>query len=800
MLFFIVFVSILLILTFFSAPFFVWLVFSAVSLIYLQAHWLYFLLLLGVIVFISIPSIRQMALTRPLMWFLRKTGMFPRISPTEKSALEAGQTWVEKEFFSGRPDLKKLYSQERAVLTQEERDFLQNETQTLCSMIDDWHIYKTRQIPKEIDDYVRSKKFLGLIIPKKYGGLGFSHLAHSQVLEKICSRSYAVGIYVMVPNSLGPAELIIHYGTEKQKEHFLPRLADGREIPCFGLTEPQAGSDASSIESTGVLFKDENGELKIRMNWNKRWITLASVSTLLGVAFRLQDPEQLLGGDREPGITCALVPADTPGVQLGRRHDPMGIPFPNCPMEGREVVISAEDYIIGGVEQAGKGWAMLMECLGTGRGISLPSSSLASMKLTAQVVYHHAVVRRQFGLSIGKFEGVEEALAVLSGFTFLSQAMLNYTLSALSRKIPSSLCSAMTKYQTTEMARQAVSCGMDIMGGAGLSMGPKNLIALSYIASPISITVEGANILTRSFIIFGQGLIRAHPFAYKEIQALEQNNLPEFDESFWNHTALVVVHLIRVLALSLTRGLFVRVPGWKDFRGIRAWQKISWASAVFALLQEMAMAGFGGRLKIKEKLTGRFADALMGLYMASAVLWYWDKEGRDKKLKPFVWWGVEHSLQMTQKSFEGILYNFQVPFVSWFFKKILFHLVRLNPLSFGPGDKLSSKISQPLMKDSQLLDQITKGIHIPQDESSPMAQLKKCYEMSISAGPIENKIKKAVREQILEKNRIAQAKDQALEKGVITKEEHTQLAELEALRWQVIQVDSFTQEEYLSRG
>lgn len=733
-----------------------------------------------------------MCLSRSLMWVIRKGRFFPKISQTEKSALSAGAVWVEKEFFSGRPQLKTLFSHPLPSLTKEEEDFLNNETETLCSMIDDWKIYTTRTIPKEIDNYIRSRKFLGMIIPKVYGGLGFSHLAHSRILEKICSKSYAVGIYVMVPNSLGPGELIVHYGTDEQKKLFLPRLADGREIPCFGLTEPQAGSDASSIESKGVLFK-ENGKLKIRLSWNKRWITLSSVSTLLGVAFKLEDPEMLLGRGKDIGITCALVPASAPGILIGKRHDPMGIPFPNGPMEGRNVIISAEKNIIGGIKQAGRGWVMLMECLGTGRALSLPSLSLSSLKLLTRISCYHGLVRKQFGLSIARFEGVQEKLVQMSGLTFLSQSMLSYTLSALSMKIPSSLCSAMTKYQLTEMARKATVCSMDIMAGAGLSMGPSNYVALSYIGAPIAITVEGANILTRSFIIFGQGLIRAHPFAYKEIQALEENNIIHFDRYFWSHTAHVFKNLVRALVLSLTRGYFIF--GWKELKGFRTWQKIAWASCVFSVLSEIAMVGLGGKLKIKEKLTGRFSDALMGLYMASGVLWYWSQSGKDKKLWPFAQWSIEYSLHLVQKSFEDICRNFQIPFFSWFFQKISFCFIRLNPLSLGPSDSLSNKISKSLLEDSQVLDRLTEGIHISKDKR--MKLLKVGYELSIKIRPIEMKIKQAVRDKKLEKKRIHLIKDEALEKGIITQEEHKQLSDLEKIGWEAIQVDSFTQKEYL---
>ena len=792
------FFSIVTLLAVLQAPLFVW---SAVFLFFLfvfQWHWWFFLLFFLYCIFFVVVPIRRTAVTRFLMYLLRKLKIFPRISQTERTALEAGKTWVEKEFFSGRPQLRKLFTESKAQMTEEEKHFLNNETQTLCSMIDDWKIYKTRKIPEEVDQYIREKKFLGMIIPKSYGGLGFSHLAHSRVLETICSHSYAVGIYVMVPNSLGPGELLVHYGTEKQRKYYLPRLAVGKEIPCFGLTEPRAGSDASAIESKGVLFKDENGELKIKLHWNKRWITLASVSTVLGLAFQLEDPEELLGRGKDIGITCALIPSHLPGVKLGRRHDPMSIPFPNCPMEGHDVVVSAEDHIIGGIEKAGFGWSMLMDCLGTGRGISLPSSSLASSKKAVRTVAHHAVVRRQFGLPIGKFEGVMESLSPMAGLVFLSQSILDYTLSALNRHIPSALCSAISKYQLTEFSRQVVSKGMDILGGAGISMGPRNQTALVYMAAPIAITVEGANILTRSFIIFGQGLLRAHPFAYKEIKALEENNIKDFDRCFWGHIGHVIQNFIRLIYLSLTRALFVFVPGWRG-KGYRAWQKIMWASCLFSVLSEIAMFVLGGQLKKKEQITGRFADVLMGLYTASSVLWSWKQKDKDPKFWPFVQWSLDYSFYQIQRAFEQILHNFEIPVLNklfWPVRKILFYLIRLNPLSHEPSDKNSQKLASALMEDPEFLKNFTKGVY--EDKNSHRYQLGQCHQMALNIQPIERKIKKAMRSGRLEKKRIHQIKDEALNKGVITQEEWKQISDFTTLQWEMIQVDSFSEEEYLA--
>ncbi len=795
---FLVLFSAVVLLTILQAPLFVWSVCFLLFLLIFQCHWIFFLIFLFYFIFFGVAPIRRIISTRALMKLIEKFNVFPRISETERTALEAGETWVEKEFFSGRPQLKKLFTEPKAQMTKEEIHFLNNETQTLCSIIDDWKIYKTRKIPVQVDQYIREKKFLGMVIPKSYGGLGFSHSAHSRVLETICSRSYAVGIYVMVPNSLGPGELLVHYGTEKQKNYYLPRLAEGREIPCFGLTEPRAGSDAGAIESKGVLFRGEEGDLKIKLNWNKRWITLAGVSTVLGLAFQLEDPEELLGRGKNIGITCALIPSHLPGVHLGRRHDPMSIPFPNGPTEGRDVVVSAEEHIIGGIEKAGFGWSMLMDCLGAGRGISLPSSSLASSKKVLRTVFHHSAVRRQFGLPIGKFEGVMEPLSQIAGLVFLSQSLLNYTLSALSRRIPSALCSAISKYQLTEFSRQIVSKGMDIMAGAGISMGPRNSLALSYMAAPIAITVEGANILTRSFILFGQGLFRAHPFVYKEIRAFEERKIKDFDHYFWGHMGHFFQNCVRLVYLSLTRGLFVFVPQWKG-RGFRAWQKIVWAVCLFSVLSETAMFILGGKLKKKEQITGRFADVLLGLYTASSVLWNWRQNGKDPKFWPFVQWSVDYSFYGMQKAFEQILHNFEAPFVNglfWPLKKILLFFMRLNPLAGPPSDRNSQKLAKALMEDPKLLKTLSQGVY--EDKNSQMHQLEKCHEMALKIKPVESKIKQAIRTGQLKKKRIHLIKDEAFQKGVITQEELKLISDFTTLQWKVIQVDSFGEEEYLA--
>ncbi|MCB0385983.1 MAG: acyl-CoA dehydrogenase, partial [Bdellovibrionales bacterium] len=525
--------------------------------------------------------------------------------------------------------------------------YMEGPVHQLCEMVNAWKIYRTREMPEEVMQFIKDNKFLGMIIPKEYGGLGFSHYAHAEVIQTVSSRSIAAGITIMVPNSLGPAELLNHYGTDAQKKKWLQRLAEGQEMPCFGLTEPQAGSDAGSITSEGVLYKNAQGELCIRLNWRKRWITLAAISTVIGLAFRLRDPENLLGKGEDLGITCALIPSDTKGVVLGRRHDPLGIPFYNCPTEGHDVEINAEESIIGGLEGAGKGWGMLMESLGAGRGISIPAQSASGIKTCARMASAHATIRKQFGLSIGKFEGVEEPLARISGMAYYSEAMRRYTLGALNQDIKPPVVTAMMKYNASEWFRKAVNDGMDILGGAAISLGPRNNIAIGYMAAPISITVEGANILTRTLMIFGQGALRAHPYAYKEVSAVENNDLKAFDKAFWGHIGHVVHNQFRALLLFWTRGyLAFGLQG--DSHTRRYFRKLNWTSARFAILADIAMGVLGGKLKVKEKITGRFADILSHMYLATAVLRRYEAEGRRKEDLPFVHYSMQYAFSTIQ--------------------------------------------------------------------------------------------------------------------------------------------------------
>ena len=574
-------------------------------------------ILVGIpLVVMNLAPIRRNLVSRFVMDIMNKLKLVPVISETERVALEAGTTWVDAELFSGKPNFNRLRTESYSDLTPEEQQFIDGPVAEVCRMVTDWEIYKHKDLPPEVWSYLKEKGFFGMIVPKEFGGLGFSARAQSEVVARLAAHSTTLCVTVMVPNSLGPAELLAHYGTQAQKEHYLPRLASGAEIPCFALTEPNAGSDAGSMTSSGLVFKDADGQVKVRLNWNKRYITLAAVSSLIGLAVKLRDPDNLLGQGEAPGITCVLVPADAAGVILGRRHNPMGVPFFNCPTEGQDVVVSV-DQIVGGAAFAGRGWTMLMECLAAGRAISLPSQATGGVKHVAALTSAYSTVRRQFGVAIGKFEGIEEPLARITGLAYLMEAARIYTVGAVDSGKKPSVVSAIAKYNQTELARKAVNDGMDILGGAAISRGPRNMIANAYTGMPISITVEGANILTRCLIVFGQGAIRCHPYAYQEVKALQDGDLPAFDKAFWGHIGHVVRNSCRSLLLSLTRGRLARVP---VSPAKRYYQKLAWASASFAIMSDVAMGTLGGGLKMKEKLTGRYADVLSWMYFAHGYI------------------------------------------------------------------------------------------------------------------------------------------------------------------------------------
>lgn len=789
-------IALLLTLGFTGAPFFLWTLGAAIVLFLAHAT-LPFWIVFGVIaVIFNIPPIRALVFSLPVMKLFEALKFVPVISETERVAIDAGTVWAEGELFSGKPNFNNLMKEPYPQLTAEEKAFMAGPCEKLCDILDDWKISQSRELPEDVWNYIKKEKFFGMIVPKEYGGLGFSALCHSEVVKKVSTRSLAAGITIMVPNSLGPAELLNHYGTQAQKDKWLKRLADGEEIPCFALTEPSAGSDAGAITSSGELFKGADGKLMLKLNWEKRWITLAAIATVQGVAIKLRDPQNLLGKGTDLGITCVLVPSSTPGVTLGVRHDPLNTPFYNCPTRGKDVVVNAEDAIIGGLEGAGKGWRMLMECLAAGRGISLPAQSTGGTQLAAYVASAHGAIRKQFGVAVGKFEGVEEPMARVAGAAYQLEAARIYTCGALDKGIKPAVVTAISKYNSTEIMRKAVNDAMDILGGAGISRGPRNVLAAGYIAIPIGITVEGANILTRTLMIFGQGALRAHPYALKEVEALGSKSLKGFDAAFTGHVGHVVRNAFRSVLLSFTRGWLAGAPSGAGPTA-KHYRRIAWASASFAIMADVAMGTLGGSLKMKEMITGRFADILSHMYLATAVLRRWEAEGRKKEDLVYVDYCCEASFRVMQTAFDELFANMTIPGATWLFRGVVGTWSRFNRLSAGPCDLQTHRIAQAIQTPGEQRDRICEGVYLP--KTGHMTELKETLIAVKGAEATEKKVRKAVHTKKLPKAKGPALYDSALKAGVITQAEFDLMAKAEKMRWSTIQVDEFTLEDYSSR-
>ncbi|KAA3609536.1 MAG: acyl-CoA dehydrogenase [Planctomycetota bacterium] len=759
-----------------AAPVWLWTVFAAFAVVF------------------NLKPIRRNLVTKPLMKLMKAMKFLPVISETERTAIEAGTVWVDGDLFSGQPDFQKLLTEAYPDVSEDAQAFLDGPVDEVCRMVDDWDVFQKKDLSPETWKFLKENGFFGLIIPQKYGGHGFNASANSAVLSKLASRSGPLAITVMVPNSLGPAELLHLYGTQKQKDYYLPRLAKGEDIPCFALTEPNAGSDAGAIAASGEVIKGEDGQLYLKLQWEKRYITLAAVATLLGLAFKLRDPNHYLGRGTDLGITCALIPTDTPGVTLGLRHDPLGVPFYNCPTFGKDVVVPL-DAIIGGAEGAGRGWQMLMECLAAGRGISLPASSAAAAKMAARISGAYATVRKQFGLSIGKFEGIEEPMARIGGFAYLMEAARRYTNGGLDGGAKPAVVTAMAKYNFTELARKAINDGMDILGGAGISRGPRNVVAHAYMATPVSITVEGANILTRTLMIFGQGAIRCHPFAYQEIKSLSEGDAETFDRAFWGHVGHVVKNGCRALGLTLSRGYLYRSP----VSGPAApyLRKLAWTSASFAFLADLAMGLLGGDLKRKETLTGRFSDIFSWMYLGTAVVRRFEAEGRRKEDEAFFHWSMQYAMARIQEGFDGLYRNLDVRGLGLVFRGPVAWWSRLNSLGGGPSDLLGHKVSRALQTPGEQRDAISYGMYLPEDPEEAMGRMEHAFRLCYEAESVIRKIKAAIRSKQLPREAPLSLVPKALESGIISALEAELVQKAEAARQDAIQVDSFTLEEYM---
>ncbi len=741
--------------------------------------------LIGIVGF-NFLSLRRILLTLPMMKLIRSMKLLPTISDTEQAAIEAGSVWVEREFFGGKPNWERVQAEAYPTVGPKLQALLDGPVEKICHMATDWEIYQQQDLPPSIWAELKQDGFLGMMIPAEYGGLGLSNFEYSSVMAKLASRSFIYTATVGVTNSLGPAKLLLNYGTAEQKAHYLPQLAKGEIIPCFALTEPLAGSDAASITARGTVFRAEDGALSIWLNFSKRYITLGTIATLIGLAFKLDDPENLLGKGTDLGITCALVPRNTPGVKIDQRHDPMGVPFFNSPIVGEDVVIPVSQ-IVGGIEQAGNGWPMLMQSLAAGRGISFPASCTGVAKFVTRVVGDYAPVRQQFGLPIGKFEGIEEPLARIGGLTYLLEAARVYTSAAIDGGEKPSVVSAIAKYQFTELTRRIVIDGMDTLGGAGICRGPRNLLANLYTAMPIPITVEGSNIITRSLMIFGQGVMRAHPFLYAEVKALQDQDAVAFDRLLWQHIGFSLRNAGRMALLGLTRGRFVATPV-RDHTTHRDYQKLSWAASNFAFLTDVVLVRFGGSLKRQEKITGRLADAVSWLYLGTATLRRFEAEGRQAEDLALVDWALQYSLSQVQQAFEGILANLPLPAIV---RLPLLWIWRSNPIAHAPNDDLGHAIAQRLQTPGEGRDRLTAGIYMPTSELEALGRLEHAFYLSHQAAPILKKIKAATMAGQLPQERPERLAHAALENGVISRNEFELIQMARETLVDAVQVDAF---------
>ena len=739
---------------------------------------------------LNIPWLRRACVTAPALAAFRKA--LPPMSSTEREAIEAGTVWWDAELFAGNPNWDKLLAIRFPTLTADEQAFLDGPVEELCAMLDDWLITDSlRDLPEPVWRFLKDYRFFGMIIPEEYGGLGFSALAHSCVVVKIASRSVSAAVTVMVPNSLGPAELLLHYGTKAQKDQHLPGLANGSEIPCFALTGPEAGSDAGAIPDVGVVCRGEfDGEdiIGIRLNWDKRYITLGPVATLLGLAFKLHDPDNLIGDDGEPGITVALIPTATPGVTIGRRHRPMDQAFFNGPNQGKDVFIPV-DWIIGGPDMAGKGWMMLMESLAAGRSISLPALSTGSGKVASRVTGAYAAIRRQFKTPVGQFEGVQEALARIGGNAYLMEATRIMTAGAIDLGEKPSVISAIAKYHLTERMRQVVNDAMDIHGGRGICVGPRNYLAGAYQGVPIGITVEGANILTRSLIIFGQGAIRCHPYVLKEMEAAADSDpvssLREFDRNLFAHIGFTVSNAARAFVLGLTGARFISppVPGSiGDY-----YRQFSRMSAALAISADVAMLLYGGRLKRLERLSARLGDVLSFLYLASAALKRFEDQGRQQADRPLLHWVCRDALHQIQTAFDELFGNLPNRLAG----KLLRNLVFPTGLAYqAPNDANDRRVARLLLRPSAARDRLTDGIYLGTAED-PIGRVEDALLKATAAESAMRKMQRAARTGALRGASTTDKMDYALRTGIISERESLDLKAAETAREEAIRVDDF---------
>jgi acyl-CoA dehydrogenase len=765
-----------------------------------NGFWLWMLLLwlaFAVLVIPNLIDLRRENITRPLLEIYRK--MLPSMSDTEREALEAGNVWWDGELFSGMPNWDRLMSFPAPVLSDEEQAFLDGPCEQLCQMLDDWDVCHNRvDMPKEVWDFIIEHRFFAMIIPKQYGGLEFSAYANAMVITKLASRSPTASSTVGVPNSLGPAELLLHYGSDEQKDRYLPGLAAGTEIPCFALTSPEAGSDAAALIDNGVVCKGKwKGKqvIGIRLNWNKRYITLAPVATVLGLAFKLSDPDHLIGDQDEYGITAALIPTDTEGVVVGRRHFPMSIAFQNGPTSGKDVFVPL-DYIIGGQEMAGKGWKMLVELLSVGRAITLPSTASGGGQASAYASGAYARIRKQFNTSIANFEGVGEALTRIAGHTYIMNAAVSVTSGAIDQGEKPAVPSAILKYHCTELGRKVANDTMDIHGGKAIMLGPKNYIGRSYMATPIAITVEGANILTRSLIIYGQGAIRCHPFVLRELRAAGAEDLDEglieFDDALFGHIGYGISNLARSFFLALTHAKFSRVPLNTPTR--RYYQNINRYSAAFALASDFAMLTLGGALKKRELLSARLGDVLSSMYLASTVLKHFENQGRRATDLPLVEWSVRTLMYQAQEALHAFLQNLPNRWAARLLRVFIFPRGRTYS---APSDELAQKVVTLMSTTGEARERLSQQAYTAIEPGNPVGLLQEALVLSENAAPLEKRLRQAFKEGLIKSEYLGDQIPEAKRAGVISKSEATDLESYHQKVTDLLAVDDFAPEELM---
>jgi acyl-CoA dehydrogenase len=728
--------------------------------------------------------------------------MLPPMSQTEREALEAGTVWWDGELFTGGPDWNKLLSAKPPKLSAEEQAFIDGPCEELCRMIDDWDItHRRADLPPEVFEFIKKKGFWAMIIPRKYGGLEFSAYAHSSVVVKIASRSSTVASTVVVPNSLGPAELLLHYGTEEQKSHLLPRLARGDEIPCFGLTGPRVGSDAGALPDTGVVCKGtyQGREITgIRLNFSKRYITLAPIATLIGLAFRLYDPDKLLGGETtDYGITVALVPRSVPGITAGRRHFPLNGPFQNGPIHGKDVFVPL-DAIIGGPKMAGQGWRMLVEQLSVGRCISLPSIATGGAKGGVYSTGAYARIRRQFNMPVGKFEGVESVIARMAARTYIMDAARSVTTGAIDGGEKPSVPAGILKYHVTEMGRMIANDAMDVQGGKGIMLGPKNYLGRGYQMVPVMITVEGANILTRSLIIFGQGAVRCHPWVLKEMNAAQEPDrkraLRDFDSALFHHIGFTISNAVRSFFTALTLARIVKAP----MRGPtkRYYEHINRFSASFAFATDVAMLSLGGYLKKKENLSARLGDVLSSMYLASMVLKHYENQGRPEADLPLVEYACRSLLYQAQEQLHSFLRNFPVRWLAALMRAIIFP----RGLTYSaPSDRLNPRIAELVMNPGEARERLCHYIYRTLEPKNHLGLVEQAMRLAIAAEPIEKRIRvEGVKTGLVTALDLPGQIPQALAAGIISEAEAAQLRDYDRKVMEIVNVDDFDPRELVA--